>query len=120
MADDRWQDVEPARIHEVRASNLAAAAKLLDTASWIELNPETARDLTGQPLPDSPPTKFYLVRAVYLNRGTGKFYIRTTNGYLWVAHGCLGARPVPMKRQPLVVQLEHPPKDVYVSCSMAQ
>ncbi|MGA9348076.1 MAG: hypothetical protein WBW48_04635 [Anaerolineae bacterium] len=37
-----------------------------------------------------------------------------------VYHRCLGRSAVPMTRQPLVLQLEQPLKEVYVAVSMAE
>jgi hypothetical protein len=67
-----------------------------------------------------PGTKPYLTRGVYLNRGTGGFSVYILEDQLLVRHGSFGRSAVPMKRQALVLQLEHSPTEVFVTCSMAE
>jgi len=83
---------------------------------WAREHRQTAaktRSLKGKLKP-------YLVRGVYLNEGTGAFYVYFRDTTLWVAHCCLGKHAVPMKRRPLIVFLEHAPTKVYVSVGMAE
>jgi hypothetical protein len=72
-----------------------------------------ARSLKGKLKP-------YLVRALYLNEGTGRFYASVKDSTLSVSHGSLGHFAVPMKRRPVVIFLEKAPTKVYVSVSMAE
>ena len=65
-----------------------------------------------------PGLKPFLVRAVQLNPGTGRFFVRFDGHDLYVVHASLGRRPVPMRRQPLVVGLPVEPANVYVTCGM--
>jgi len=77
-------------------------------------------NLTGMDAQPDPGMQFYLVRAVYLNEGTGGFHINRVGSQVEVHHTCLGRHAVPMKRAALVVQLGEPPSEVYVTCSMAE
>jgi hypothetical protein len=110
----------PSRIHEVLEARQADAEQLLQNVAVVELTDQQAADFVGQLLPEAPGTKPYLVRGVYLNRATGQFSVQISGDQLVVHHGSLGASAVPMKRQALVLQLEHAPAEVFVDCSMAQ
>jgi hypothetical protein len=113
-----WQVLDFRRLHQVEAVHQPAAEKLLETAAALEITPQQAADLTGQPLPDIPGTKPYLTRAVYLNPGGFSVYWRDEQ--LLISHASMGHSPVPMKRQALILQLTQPPLEVFVTCSMAE
>ncbi len=63
---------------------------------------------------------YVLLRAVVLNEGTGAYSISVNKDSVCVHHGCLGRRPVPMKRSVVVAILPMVPEKVYVDCSMAE
>jgi hypothetical protein len=107
-------------VHEVQEGRIPAACSRLENASWVTLEPDDASDLVGTALTPAAGQQFYLVRAVFLNRGTGGFSAWRANECLYVHHGSLGHFPVPMKRTALVLELDRAPKDVYISCSMAE
>jgi hypothetical protein len=113
-----WQTLDYTQVYEVAAAQQPAAEKLLENAAILELTPQQAADLTGQPLADPPAAKPYLVRGVYLNQGGFSVYLK--NRQLLVSHNSLGRGPVPMKRQALVLQLNQLPQQVFVTCSMAE
>ena len=115
-----WVPLDRAKIHEVLESKEHQAEELLEDVSIVELNAERAVEFIGAALPDVPGTQPYLTRSVYLNRGTGSFSVYILGNQLLVHHGSLGRTAVPMKRQALVLQLEHKPQDVFVTCSMAE
>jgi hypothetical protein len=109
------------RIHPVVDPAESRAEALLVTASFVKINPQDAEEFAGHPLDQIPGTETYLVRGVYLNRGTGRFAVSVSpSGDIWVCHGCLGHHSVPMKRQAVVLQLYKPPRQVFVSCAMAE
>jgi hypothetical protein len=112
--------LDPSRIHEVLEARQADAEQLLQDVSIVELTDQQAAELIGQPLPEAPGTKPYLVRGLYLNRGTGQFSVYVSSEQLVVRHRSLGSRAVPMVRQALVLQLEQAPVEVFVHCSMAE
>jgi hypothetical protein len=116
-----FRRLDEARIHPVNSSHELWAEAILANVSFAEITAEQAEQCTGGTLPSIPGTKPYIVRGVYLNRGTGQFEIRVwPNNNIEVFHGCLGDHPVPMKRQVLVLQLENPPNQVFVSCRMIE
>ena len=80
--------------------------------------PNRAAEFTGRAMLPSEGRGLFLVRAVYLNRVTGKFMVVPVGNELLVEHGSLGHSAAPMKRPALVVRLAHEPKTVYISCSM--
>lgn len=45
---------------------------------------------------------------------------RSRNSDIWIASGAIGTRPVAMGRQPIVVWLDSPPGDVFVTFSVAE
>ena len=105
-------------ISEVAPDRMAAAEEQLHDVACVEISPDRAAELTGHTMPPQAGSSLFLVRAVYLNRGTGKFMAVSVGSELLVEHGSLGHAAVPMKRQPLVVRLPQKPETVYVSCSM--
>jgi hypothetical protein len=107
-------------IFEVVAAHELEAEGLLQTVSSREISNEEAIRLLGSTVDVPPGTKPHLIRAVYLNKGTGAFVIYSRGDDLFVKHGSLGHHAVPMKRQCLVVFLDRSPKRLYVSCSMAE
>jgi hypothetical protein len=115
-----WEQLDRERIHEVLESRELQAEVLLQDVSIVEFTAEQAAAFIGKALPDQPDTQPYLTRGVYLNRGTGSFSVYTLENQLLVHHGSLGRRAVSMKRQALVLQLERKPRDVFVTCSMAE
>jgi hypothetical protein len=115
-----WSELDGDRVHEVIASKKADAEGLLQDVSSVALTDQQAAEFTGEPLPDLPGTKPYLTRGVLLNRGTGGFTVYTSGDQVVVYHGSLGKSAVPMSRQPLVLQLERDPVEVFVACSMAE
>jgi hypothetical protein len=82
------------------------------------LSADEAARLTGKQL--SAGGEYVLLRAVVLHEGTGGFDIGINGRAVNVHHGCLGRRPVPMRRKALVAVLPAVPETVYVSCSMAE
>ena len=112
--------VNPARVHQVVEARKAETEMLLDEAPCTEVSVERASALTGKVLTLRPGTRPFLVRSLYLNRQTGRFSLYMDGVNLYVHHGSLGRGPVPMQRQPLVVELDRKPRTVYVTCSMAE
>ena len=105
-------------ILEVAPGGAAAAVEQLRNAACLEISAEQAAEIAGRKTLSAGDGKWYLVRGVCLNRGTGKFTVVEVGSELLVEHGSLGHSAVPMKRQPLIVRLQRKPETVYVSCSM--
>ena len=115
-----WSELDRTRIHEVLESRQPDAEALLQDGSIVEFSSQEAAEFIGEALSNLPGTKPYLTRGVYLNRGTGSFSVYNSGDQLVVHHGSLGSSAASMKRQPLVLQLEQRPGEVFVTCSMAQ
>ncbi len=112
------QGLPDADIVEVARDKLAAAEEQLRDVACVEISPNRASELTGRSITPQAASSIFLVRAVYLNRGTGKFMVIPVGTELLVEHGSLGRSAVPMQRQALVVRLPRQPEAVFVSCSM--
>lgn len=117
----RWAEPLPSSdIAEVVADHTSEAEEQLRDIACVEISDDRAAKLVGKQLSKPPGAKSFLVRAVYLNRGTGRFMAYLVGNELMVEHGSLGHSAPPMKRQPLVISLSRLPDKVYVSYSMAQ
>jgi hypothetical protein len=114
------QGLDRARIHEVVESRQAEAEELLEDVSVVELTHERAAEFISQELPEAAGAKPYLIRGVYLARGTGSFSVTIYEDQLVVHHGSLGSGGYRMGRQALVLQLERAPAEVFVTCSIAR
>ena len=106
-------------IYKVTSIMQPKAEMMLKEKPVIQLSaPQVKAFVGGNPKSVYRKTPF-LVRAVYLNEGTGKFMVYERDKKLWVTHGSLGRSAVPMKRQALVVFLKVRPTQVFVFCTMA-
>jgi hypothetical protein len=114
------EELDGERIHEVVDPKEGEAEALLEQVAILELTDEQASWFTGEPLPQVPGTRAYVVRGVYLTKGTGTFSVSVHGDQLVVFNGSLGSGGNPMRRQALVVQLEKPPDEVFVTCSMGK
>jgi hypothetical protein len=121
LAPRLWTDLPPENVRIVLPEREEAAETMLSETAAREVTPETAAELTGRPSQTPGGLRCVLVRGVYLNRRLGSFWVRIDNrNRLWVGHGSMGAFPVPMKRQAIVVQMSEMPTAVFVSCDMTQ
>jgi hypothetical protein len=112
------QGLPDSDILEVARERMAAAEEQLHDVASVEISAERATEFTGRPVSPRAGSSLFLVRAVYLNRSTGKFIVVPVGNELLVEHGSLGRSAVPMKRQALILRLSQKPERVYVSCSM--
>lgn len=96
------------------------AEALLKKKPIVRLSTVQAKAFVGRRFKEVPKKMPFLVRAIYLNEGTGNFTVHQQGKRLWVIHGSLGHQAVPMKRQALVVFLKARPTQVFVDCSMAE
>ena len=112
---DRLPDAD---VMQVAPDKMAEAQKQLREAACVGLSSQRASELVGQRVESVSGKRLFLVRGVYLNRGTGRFMVVPVGSELMVEHGSLGHSPVPMKRQALIVRLSQKPETVYVTCSM--
>ncbi|SRR6266496_3677755 len=115
----RWKPVVPTK--------LPAAEAALATTPSVALTEAQALDFTGEGRPPEAVTaRPYLIRSVVAGRvkKLDKFMVdlnaRSRNTDIWVASGAIGRCPVPMRRQPLVVWLDNPPREVFVTFGVAE
>lgn len=114
----KWKELDTALFKEVELSREAEAEETLNDVSCRALSREEVTRFLGKPFQISGGRKPYLVRGLYLNRGTGAFTLYSKDDELVVEHGSLGRHAVPMKRQCLVVFLERPATRVFVTVHM--
>ena len=122
-APDQWssaRDAQPVKWVEVKPSAIARAEQQLAIASAVRISPNEVADYTNERLQLGQQDECFLVRGLYLNRGTGRFAAMFDGRDLYVQHRSLGHHAVPMQRQPLLVALPKAPEHVYVSVSMAE
>jgi len=106
------------KIYPVVDGQVAAATSLLMSASVVPVTAAQGSVFSGKTLTSS---HLYVVRGISLNEATGAFEVFLLPADdIVVFHGSLGHSAVPMKRHPVVVELEHSPRQVYVECSMAE
>lgn len=117
----RPADLDRSQIHPVSQAKESEAEERLATQSAVELTEQEASAFTDQGFQRTPGTKPYLVRGVYLNWGTGQFNVHVLSGNdIIVGHFSLGHYAVPMQRRAVVLELEHPPRNIYVTCGMTE
>ena len=114
------QRLPDADIMEVDPDGMVSAEEQLRVLACVEIAPDRATELTGRFIAPRAGSSLFLVRALCLNRGTGKFLVTPIGSELLVEHGSLGHSAVLMKRQALVVRLSQKPETIYASCSMDQ
>jgi hypothetical protein len=109
-----WKEITMWR--GVLESRLSRARTLLQSNSVVQVTIEEAWDLTGEFIFDESKGKTYLLRAV--GDANGTFPVEPSvrpNGDIWTGGGANSKCPVPMRRRPVVAQLEKGPANVYVT-----
>jgi hypothetical protein len=98
------------------------AESMLQTVSWVRLTEPQANELVGVSSPSSTSkTAPYLLRAVGSPARTNEFIVETqSNGDVWVESGARSHHALPIERRAVVVWLDHPPHEVYISFSVAE
>lgn len=117
---EKANELPDKEVYKVTSVMLPKAEAMLKQKSLVQLSTAQAKGFVGGNLKAVSGKIPFLVRAVYLNEGTGKFMVYQRGKCLWVTHGSLGHSAVPMKRQVLVVFLKVRPTQVFVDCSMAE
>jgi hypothetical protein len=115
-----WQKLTGWR--EVKDPSLSIARTLLAEKPYIALTEQQVYELTGTSN-EHPPGNgfFYLLRA--LGAVDGKFPLELftrPNGEVWVGGQAISRCPVPIQRRAVIVWLETPPKQVYVTFLVAR
>ena len=98
----------------------AMAQERLAHQRFCRLTEEEAKLLLGKAPGNREAGAPYLIRAVYLWKRPGAFYVSHDNGELAVQHGAMGWATVwRIKRYSLIVRLKAPPSRVIVTCGAA-
>jgi hypothetical protein len=115
----KWTPVNPSDVHRIARNAWKKAEPLLRRQPIVGLSWPQAERLIGQRLARPAGMTPYLVRAVYFEKGAGRFSVSVLDDSLLVDHGSLGPWPVAMRRDALVVLLKDRPREVYVTCGGA-
>jgi hypothetical protein len=107
-------------VHVVPEDSLVEATGMVRDLPFHALTPALAARLAGTALPELPDRTPYLLRGLLLEAGNGSFEIFESEQAVLTLFRCMGRKPVPMTRRPLVVQLRYTPHDLFVACSMEQ
>lgn len=107
-----WEEIPESQYFEISASKLEDAQDLLSHAQVVAVEPNAAEYFGGRSFQCGNPAKAYLLRATYMNSGTGRFTLYWAKSSLIVTHQSLGhARPP--RRSALVACLTRAPTAVY-------
>lgn len=113
-----WKEVAPDSFFEVPASKLGTAEVWLANATFLAQE-QSGVAYFGRPDFVCPAqTKPYLLRAAYINGGTGSFGLDWAGSMLVVSHASLGSGGAP-SRTALVACLSQAPTAVFSSLSGA-
>lgn len=115
---DGFVPIAPGKVQPVVESLQDEAQQQLETVAARGVSAAEAERLVGRPLPAG--VQCVLLRGVVLNEANGAFEVSASDQVVLVHHGCLGHQPVPMKRKAIVAVLSAVPRDVYVTCDMAE
>lgn len=107
-----WEEIPESHYFEVTASKLGAAQHRLTDAQFVPQEINAVKYFGGRSFRCENPAKAYLVRAIYMNGGTGRFTLYSAKSSLIVTHQSLGhARP--LHQTALVACLTQAPTAVY-------
>jgi hypothetical protein len=113
-----WTEIPSSTFFEVPASRLSAAEVWLADAAFLAQE-QSGVTYFGRPDFACPAsTKPYLLRAAYVNGGTGSFGLHWAGSMLVVSHASLGPGGAP-RRSALVACLSQAPSAVFSSLSGA-
>lgn len=117
---DEWKELRDTDIYEVVASKQAAAI-YFDLASkpCVALSEDRAKYFTGHWYACPRRKRPFLVRAVYVQGGTGKYLASRRGEDLCIAHGSLGSGG-DYHQSALVVNLDFTPRQTYVEAAIAR
>lgn len=96
---------------------MSQAELLLRDVAFVQLTEAQALDLIGEPFDESRTHEaLYLLRGVNASptRFRQQVFLRA-NGDVWVGGGANSRCQVPMEKRAVVVSLDRPPHDVYVT-----
>lgn len=120
FAEAEWERIPDEQVWEVRDSLQARMQERLAEHPVVPLSRQEAAAAVEGDKAGGDSLKPYLVRALYLNYGTGGFSLYRSGTNLLAVHGSLGKSAVPMKRRALVLLLPVPPQKLYIEVFMAE
>lgn len=113
--------LDRSRFRVVDGSQQANAVVWLDAKPWTQLTEADAAKLVGSQIQQASNTKPYLLRAIDSPAVQSAFRIAiTSHGDVLVASGALSRHPLPIQRKGIVAWLDQPPRQLYVSFSVAE
>ena len=115
----KWHAIPQDNFFEVPASRLAAASAWLANQAAVPQEAAIAAYFGRPSFRCSSASRAYLIRALYINGGTGNFGLHWSGPNLVVSHASLGAGSPP-KESVLVACLDRSPLKVYSSVSSAK
>jgi len=113
-ARDSWTQVAEERVVVVPDLAIDRAHQALETRAIVPVTAQMLREWGIETIPGGKHVQ--LVRAVELN--PGHFSAHTRGTHLHVHQSCMGRRPAPMTRVPLLVGTDAPMETLSTSCSM--
>ena len=114
-----WSEIAKDQYFEVPVSRFVTANYRLSGVEFVAQEQNEVVYYGGGSLKCPPPSKTYLVRALYLNGGTGTFRLYWAGSALIVSHGSLGSPPEHPNKSALVACLVQEPTAVYSALSSA-
>ena len=118
VATSKGVEIPETDYYIVGLTHVWTAVSRLEATSVIELTPELAQFYTGHYYKPPARKKIFLVRGLFANE-TGRHFLALHGDSLLVSHGSLGHSFTP-NFSPMIVHLDRPPKEVYISISGAQ
>ena len=114
-----WTPLPRDSFFEVPVSRLSAAEAYLANATFRPEGPSGITYFGRSDFACAGSAKPYLIRAIYMQGGTGAFQLYWKDGTLVVSHGGLGMT-VAIRRSALVACLPHAPEVVFGAATTAQ
>lgn len=114
--------LDSSRLRVVAGLNEATALSLLEVKPWTQLTDAEAGQLLSFPaLRSFDGSKPYLLRAIGSPAARTGFEVELeTKGEVWVSGHVLSHHAVPIQRRAIVAWLDQPPRELYVSFSVAE
>jgi hypothetical protein len=117
-----WDQLSATDVYEVSSLMQPRTEIMLKRDAAIQLSGTQLQSFTGKSLSrfGTHGKKAFLVRALYMNKMPKGYIVHSNGTQLWVHHEARGTMSRPMKRQALIVFLQSPPTQVFVTCSMSE
>ena len=113
-----WKHIPDSAFFEVPASKLATAEAWLANSSYLAQDENGVKYFDRANFTCAAPSQAYLIRAAYVNGGTGSFVLSWVGSALVVSHVALGGDG-PVQKSALVACLSKEPSAIYSSISGA-